>query len=197
MLYRIFLTILLLTALGGPTAAQESPAGLDSALQEARGISADLGARLRSVLGKAIKENGYVGAIAVCSTKAQQISEEYSSSAGRYVRRVSLGFRNPKDRPDTYETRKLQQFDQLNRSKSLKSEYYEVVREDGQRVLRYMKPLPTASVCLNCHGSAAEIPPEVQTVLKEKYPKDRATGYHVGDIRGAVSVKIILPAKSD
>jgi hypothetical protein len=32
---------------------------------------------------------------------------------------------------------------------------------------------------------------------KEKYPNDRATGYREGDLRGAVSVKIALPARAD
>jgi hypothetical protein len=37
----------------------------------------------------------------------------------------------------------------------------------------------------------------VTAVLKEKYPNDRATGYREGDLRGAVSVKIALPARTN
>ena len=29
-------------------------------------------------------------------------------------------------------------------------------------------------------------------ILAEKYPDDRATGFLVGDVRGAISVKILL-----
>jgi len=37
---------------------------------------------------------------------------------------------------------------------------------------------------------------DVKTILAEKYPEDRATGFLVGDLRGAISVKIFLsPSK--
>jgi hypothetical protein len=33
---------------------------------------------------------------------------------------------------------------------------------------------------------------DVKPILAEKYPEDRATGFLIGDLRGAVSVKIVL-----
>ena len=41
--------------------------------------------------------------------------------------------------------------------------------------------------CLACHGS--KIAPEVSDKLKALYPKDQATGYKTGDIRGAFSIR--------
>ena len=41
---------------------------------------------------------------------------------------------------------------------------------------------------------AAAIERNVRDALAELYPGDRATGYQVGDLRGAVSVKIPLAA---
>jgi hypothetical protein len=55
---------------------------------------------------------------------------------------------------------------------------------------RYMRPLIVAPLCVDCHGPKENIPLEVKTILKEKYPDDRATGFLVGDVRGAISVKI-------
>jgi hypothetical protein len=49
-----------------------------------------------------------------------------------------------------------------------------------------MKAIPTAKVCLACHGSA--ITPEVTAALDEAYPQDQARGYAEGDIRGAFSL---------
>jgi len=43
---------------------------------------------------------------------------------------------------------------------------------------------------LQCHGARDKLAPGVADALKELYPQDQATGYAVGDLRGAVSVKI-------
>ena len=60
--------------------------------------------------------------------------------------------------------------------------YAEIV--DGR--FRFMKAQGVEGVCLNCH--AAEIKPEVEAALKQKYPDDRARGYTLGQIRGAFSL---------
>ena len=60
--------------------------------------------------------------------------------------------------------------------------YAEVV--DGS--YRFMKAQGVEAVCLSCH--AAEIKPEVEAALKEKYPEDMARGYSLGQIRGAFSL---------
>jgi hypothetical protein len=33
---------------------------------------------------------------------------------------------------------------------------------------------------------------DLKTILAEKYPEDRATGFLAGDLRGAITVKIAL-----
>ena len=64
--------------------------------------------------------------------------------------------------------------------------FADVVEEGGQRTFRYMKAIPTASMCLKCHG--AELAPEVSGALAELYPDDEAVGYSSGELRGAFSV---------
>jgi len=54
-----------------------------------------------------------------------------------------------------------------------------------------MKVIPTAEVCLKCHGST--LAPGVDKVLSELYPQDKATGYKKGDIRGAFVAVRKLP----
>jgi hypothetical protein len=49
-----------------------------------------------------------------------------------------------------------------------------------------MKAIPTGDVCLLCHG--AQLAPGVSQVLTELYPEDKATGFSMGDIRGAFVV---------
>ncbi len=65
-------------------------------------------------------------------------------------------------------------------------EHAEVVTQDGKRLFRYMKAIPTREVCLACHGRSLD--PAVESTLKELYPEDRARGFSVGDIRGAFTV---------
>ena len=55
---------------------------------------------------------------------------------------------------------------------------------DGR--FRFMKAQGVEKVCMNCH--AAEIKPEVEAALKEKYPHDKARGYTIGQIRGGFSL---------
>jgi hypothetical protein len=46
--------------------------------------------------------------------------------------------------------------------------------------------------CLGCHGTVENIGPDVKTVLNNKYPDDKATGYQMDDLRGAVSIQKTL-----
>jgi hypothetical protein len=172
-------------------------ARVEPALKQARQISDELTDKVRGLLLTELEKGGYDGAIRVCSEVAQNITQEFNRDTGHSVRRVSLGYRNTKDIPDDYESRMLKRLDRQNREKRLPPEYYEVVRERGQDYLRYFKPIVAGKMCLNCHGQPDQIPPLVTAVLKEKYPNDRATGYREGDLRGAVSVKIALPARTN
>jgi hypothetical protein len=49
-----------------------------------------------------------------------------------------------------------------------------------------MKAIPTAELCLTCHGEALD--PELQATLDELYPADKARGFKEGDIRGAFTL---------
>ena len=166
---------------------------LERILQEARRVSDDLGEGVRRLLLKEIEKGGFVGAVRVCSESAQEITGQFNLETGHSVRRVSLKHRNPKNVPDEYERRKLEEFDLLNRQKKLEKEYVEGVTEEGREYLRYMRPLLIAPLCLTCHGPKENIPQEVKAILSEKYPDDRATGFLVGDVRGAISARIALP----
>jgi hypothetical protein len=49
-----------------------------------------------------------------------------------------------------------------------------------------MKAIPTGEICLACHGES--ISPDVATAIREAYPQDQATGFSLGDIRGAFTL---------
>jgi hypothetical protein len=168
---------------------------VEKARNEARQVATELADSVRSLLFMELDKGGYENAVRVCSGAAQEIPRNFTARTGHYIRRVSLGYRNPVDVPDTYERGKLEEFDRLNRDSKLENEYFEVVREDGTEYARYMKPLVAGPMCITCHGAKEDIPERVREILAEKYPDDRATGYKAGDVRGAISVKIALAAK--
>ena len=68
-----------------------------------------------------------------------------------------------------------------------KLEFFAVIDDDqGQKTFRYMKAIPTAALCLGCHGE--HLAPEVDAKLKELYPNDAARGFKEGDLRGAFTL---------
>jgi len=159
--------------------------------QRAASAISDLSALLRELLSTELKAGGYPAAVQSCSETAQLVTEEFGHERGLEIRRVSLRPRNAKDQPDEYEAAKLKAWAALPAAK-LPAEDVETVTEEGRRYLRVMKPITLQAMCLGCHGSAAEISPEVRAVLAERYPRDKATGYKAGDLRGAFTVTVPL-----
>jgi len=161
--------------------------------EEAMGIVKTFATTLKGELEAAMKAGGPVKAIEVCSEKAPAIASELSRASGGFVRRVSLKLRNPSDMPDSWERAVLEYFDQqaAGGADLVKLGKGEMVTEGGQKYFRFMKAIPTAEVCLTCHG--ATLAPEVASALDKKYPHDVARGYRAGMVRGAFSVK--LPMK--
>ena len=56
--------------------------------------------------------------------------------------------------------------------------------------LAVILPIAIEADCLTCHGDPASFTPDLQEQLASRYPKDRAVGYHVGDLRGALWAEI-------
>ena len=70
-----------------------------------------------------------------------------------------------------------------------KMEYSETISEPNGKFFRYIKALPVQPLCLACHGAEAQIDDAVKASLAQSYPHDRATGYALGQVRGAISIK--------
>lgn len=158
-------------------------------LERCRGVVQDLYRSLLTELRAAMKQGGTEKAINVCHEAAQRITESFKT-AEQSVRRVTLQLRSPKNEPDSYEKEKLMQLAVDHEEGELKDEYYEVVEEDGVTYFRYLSPILVKPPCLMCHGKEEKLSPAVLSVLKVKYPEDKAFGYSNGDLRGAFSVII-------
>lgn len=171
-----------------PAATALAGGASEAQLQEAQAAAAAFGKALKSELSKAIQSEGPVAAIEVCHTKAPQIAESVSMNYDLELSRVSLKNRNPLNAPNEWEEQVLQSFESRLAAGENPAEisWNETVELDGAKEFRYMKAIPTAGLCLQCHGTAIAEP--VANKLAELYPGDKATGYSEGEIRGAFVV---------
>lgn len=165
-------------------------ADVDPNVAEARGVIKQFFGALKGELQTAMKAGGPVKAISVCNTKAPEIAKSVSASSGWQVSRTSLKIRNTANVPLPWEQAVLKDFEKRKAAgEDLKTiDFSETVEIDGVKTFRYMKAIPTAELCLNCHGGD-NVKPEVETKLRDLYPSDQARGYQKGDIRGAFSLK--------
>jgi hypothetical protein len=160
-------------------------------LGEAKKLSAEFVQKLGGILKQQLESAGTASALSVCKDVAPAMSAQYSNDK-RIVKRVSLKPRNSSiGVADAWEANQLKQFDMAAASgkPAAEIETHAVTDEQDGRWFRYMKAIPTQAMCLQCHGGADNIQPNVQTLLKQLYPNDLAVGYKVGEIRGAISVK--------
>jgi len=181
------LTTLALVVVVLPAMAADAPE-----VERARMVANQVLAETKSVLDSALQGGQPAAALRVCASVAENIARRHEREGWR-VRRVSEKVRNPADTPDVDELAVLHAWQAEQRAGRLTpaTEHQEIVTGGGRRYLFYMKPIFIAGpVCLQCHGTPGKLAPGVAEALKELYPMDRATGYAVGDLRGAISVKI-------
>jgi len=110
------------------------------------------------------------------------VSDEISNE--RFVvRQTSLKYRNPENEPDAFEAKVLKRFE----NGEITGQYMESWKNNGKTYVRVMTPLYITKACMSCHSS----PDKVPALIKEMFPGDLATGYKIGDVRGAISVKML------
>ncbi|SNB47553.1 DUF3365 domain-containing protein [Geobacter sp. DSM 9736] len=113
---------------------------------------------------------------------ATQVARRITRDSKFYVRQVSLRYRNPENRPDSFESVQLNAF-----ARRTGNETYGIVPYDGKKVFRYMQTMVADKSCLQCHGSYETAPRFVQ----QRFPKGHFSyNYHQGEVIGAVSVSI-------
>jgi hypothetical protein len=159
-----------------------------------RAATVDFMKDLKSILIEQIQSGGVLKAVSVCSDTAQVLTNKFGVERGIYIKRVSLRNRNPNNYPDDFEKRILNQFVLLNQNSKLnmETEFAEIITEGDYKYLRYLKPIIVQAECLNCHGGQTEIMPDVENLIAQNYPDDKAIGYKTGDLRGAVSIKKVM-----
>ena len=107
---------------------------------------------------------------------AWNVAQKYAESQKMTFRTPSLTPRDPKNQPDDFERRALENF---QKNSSL-TEYSERRVENGEDVMRYAQAVRLTSDCLVCHGDPAG--------AKDPYGYTKE-GMKAGDLRGAFTVR--------
>jgi hypothetical protein len=160
-------------------------------LEDSRKTAQSFMQKLGGELQRQIKTGGVESAIPVCKQIAPAIADEYSQGS-KLVKRVSTKPRNTKQgNPDQWELNALQGFEAAIKTDpaAINVEKNEVVTGADGQYYRYAKAIRIKPLCLSCHGQEKDIQPNVRAILAQHYPNDVATGYQLGDLRGAISIK--------
>ena len=193
-----FLGLLLVTITGIAGAQSAPPSTVDaSVVQSTRGIAGELLGQLGQKLKAAMSTDGPVAAVSVCKESAPAIARQLSIANDAKVTRVGTRVRNQNmGVPNAWQKEALTQFEaRLSQGeKAADIEYWQVADNGhGKSELRYAKAIAIQPQCLSCHGSAQDIAAPLTEKLRIEYPNDQATGYSVGQLRGAVVVTRPLP----
>ncbi|MFN7339816.1 MAG: DUF3365 domain-containing protein [Opitutia bacterium] len=150
-------------------------------------VSGALAGRLTSALQAKLAAEGPVAAIGFCNLEALPLTAEVARAHPEVkgVRRIGVRTRNPANAGDALDRQVLARLAEGWKSGVTAP----AVVSDGSGGARYYRPLPTAGTCLACHGPAESMAAPVAEVLRRLYPRDEATGFRAGDLRGAIVVE--------
>lgn len=176
------------SAAGAGEGASRTPS---SAEAEAAALVKRFASTLQGELKAAMAEGGPVNAVHVCRDVAPEIATQLSRESGWQLSRVSLRVRNPLlGTPDAWEQKQLQAFEaSMREGADMPLTTFARVEEPAGTAQRYMHAIPTKGACLACHGSRADQSQALREALAAQYPHDQATGYEMGELRGAFSLK--------
>ncbi|MCG7644469.1 DUF3365 domain-containing protein [Alteromonas sp. Cnat3-28] len=169
---------------------KKSENSVQEKVKEARLHAKALGGALKSRLQQAIQSGGLEAGVNECQITAAPIALALSQN-GWEVGRTALKVRNPNNAADQWEREQLAWFSQLltkakqdNLAHKRPLETYQYDSESGK--FRYMMAIEQGQVCMACHG--ANVAPSVKQSILKHYPNDQATGFELGDLRGAFTI---------
>ncbi|MFT5686240.1 MAG: hypothetical protein ACI8RZ_007196 [Myxococcota bacterium] len=173
-----------------PVASVKAPAAdpmevaRTAAAAKAESAASTLTTALKGTLTDAMSQGGPETAVSACADQAQGTAA--LALAGKRARagRTSTRLRSPANKAPDWVVPWLEAHGDGALADAKPETTF--TESDGHLTARIIRPIEVKPLCLSCHGDAATIPPEVAAILTERYPDDAATGYAVGDLRGAV-----------
>jgi hypothetical protein len=139
-------------------------------------------------LKKHLKHGGPAEALEFCAMHASELTAKVDNELGKKVsiKRITLKPRNPANEAQGDERAVLEALEKLHKADVRLPRH---LIEKTKTGYKYYKPLIiNKKLCLVCHGE--HINPALEAKIKKIYPTDKATGYKMGDLRGAIVVEI-------
>lgn len=139
---------------------------------------------LRNSLQSAVSQSGVEGAVPYCQTAAYTLTNSYTSDSVT-IRRTSLKYRNPTNKPDTSEERILKIFASLKEQGIINDSIKPITEWSKNGKVHFYKPIMLQQMCASCHGSkSTDIQLPVWKAINTFYPLDMAYDFKTGDLRG-------------
>ncbi len=132
-------------------------------------------------LKNALESGGIEHALRYCNEKAYPITDSLAMANHVSIKRVSNKNRNPRNKADKLEEFLIKGFgNDLNVEKELTPRL--VLKDDS---VIFYKAIILQPLCLTCHGQPEkELTFQTDSLIRTLYPKDKAVGYQVNQVRG-------------
>ena len=155
----------LVAALAAALPLTAAAADREALAEEGRALIREFAGTLKGELQAAMKAGGPTNAIAVCNIRAPEIAREVSEASGWTVARSSHRLRNPANAPDAWTAAAIEDFLAREAAGETAESIAKagIVEEDGRKVFRMARAIPTAKVCLACHGGETVEPGKRRT----------------------------------
>jgi hypothetical protein len=165
-----------------------------AAIQRGRTIVAETFSLLSSNLQSAIQSGGVGNALPFCSLAASPLTAGMAEKHGVTLRRVTHKARNPSGKADATELAILNSFETALAAGNSTHPPPPLATNLVAGQATFFAPIVLNNeMCLKCHGEpGTEIAPEDVAVIRKLYPADEATGFKLGQLRGAWRIDIPL-----
>jgi len=142
--------------------------------------------KLGGNLVEKMKDGGVKEAVPFCNTKAISLTDEMANKFDVTIKRTSHLLRNENNKPNDEEVVVINNYrDLLTKGKDLKP----VVELDNDGNPHFYAPIILQKKCLACHGEIGiDVTKKSDSIIESYYPKDLATGFKEGDLRGIWSI---------
>lgn len=134
-----------------------------------------------------VQQNGPANAVRFCSVQAIPTADSLAKQEHVTISRISHQNRSPRNIANNQELELINSYiSQLKAGKPLTP----TLVTQSKRTTFYSPIVIQMPTCLKCHGKpGTDISPEVQSVISELYPQDKAVGFESGQLRGLFKVE--------
>ena len=165
----------------------------DKEMTEVIKIGKESAKKLGQTLGKNMKAHmksgGPLDALNFCLNEADTLTQSVNKTLDADVKakRVSMRSRSAANLPNESEKKVLESLETLQQAGVTLPKY--LVQKVAPKEFKFYKPIVIdKGVCLKCHGNLEE--GKLKSTIEARYPQDKAVGYKMNDLRGAIVVDI-------